>query len=65
MYSVWEKGGGSKGNGRQITEVQVGSRKGGVVVVLMVGGFLMSVIEWHFLDPVTRRRIYHYNFFAC
>lgn len=58
MYSVWEKGGGSKGDGRQIREVQVGSRKGGAVVVV-VGGFLMGIIAWLFLDPVTHRRIHH------
>lgn len=58
MYSVWERGGVSQGNGPQIREVQVVSRKGGVV---LVGGFLMGIIAWHFLDPATHRRIHHQN----
>jgi len=58
MHSVWEKGGVSKGTGRQIRKVQVVSRKGGAV---LIGGFLMGIITWHFLDRATRR-IYHPNF---
>lgn len=59
MHSVWEKGGVSKGNGQQIREVQVVSRKGGVV---LVGGFLIGIIAWHFLDLATHRRIHHQHF---
>ncbi len=38
-YSFWLKGGGSKGDGLQIREVQVGLRKGGMVFFFFSNGY--------------------------